>query len=393
MDMRSKSTESGEAAFRGTRIRIAFWLVAVGTVGTLGIGTAIWFMWGSQRHLLEQPPSAAVISPSVELNAVSAPVAATVQRAVPLIESVLPGPVMVNGDEQIFTIQGNNFAADARVILRNVKEPDIFKDVSIRKRTATQIVFKSSISSKPGRWMVEVHNPDGSSSDQYIFTVQVPTIAHTHSLEQAVNNAESTLSQGDINKQSTLSSTQRAEKEFLRAYQLMQQGHTTEALAGYEAALAIDQSNDLARQTMVSLLLKEKRNADAERVLQEGLENNPKQSSFAMLLARLQVGRNATAQALDTLLRTMPYTELQPDYQSFVAALLQRQGRHSEAIEHYQKALQLKPQSGVWLIGLGISLREEKRNADAREAFKRALDSKTLNTVLQAYVAQQLKTL
>ena len=190
-----------------------------------------------------------------------------------------------------------------------------------------------------------------------------------------------------------VSAQQQADNEFRKASGLMQQGYNNEALAGYEAALRLDAGHDEARQALVGLLLKNRRNADVESVLQDGLKHNPRHSGFAMLLARLQVERDALPLALDTLQKTLPYADQQPDYQAFVAALLQRQNRHKEAITHYQIALRLSPNSGVWLMGLGISLQAIQRNEEARDVFKRAIESQTLSAELQAFVKQQLKEL
>jgi MSHA biogenesis protein MshN len=141
------------------------------------------------------------------------------------------------------------------------------------------------------------------------------------------------------------------------------------------------------------MLLEQNRKADAERVLQEGLDINRQETGFALLLARLQAERNALPQALDTMALSLPYAGKQPEYLAILAALMQRQHRHKEAVEYYKQALQLKPDSGVWLMGLGISLRAEKRNDEAVYAFKQALASHTLNTELKAFVEQQLKEL
>jgi len=211
---------------------------------------------------------------------------------------------------------------------------------------------------------------------------KVPVVAPVSSIVPA----------GRVDKQiKQVSVQQQADNEFRRASGLMQQGRINEALAGYEAVLQLDAGHDTARQAMVGLLLENKRNADAERVLQDGLKHNPKHSGFAMLLARLQVERNELALALETLQKALPYADQQPDYQAFVAALLQRQGRHKEAITHYQIALQLSPDSGVWLMGLGISLQAVQRNEEARDAFKRAIESHTLSAELQAFVKQQIR--
>jgi MSHA biogenesis protein MshN len=215
--------------------------------------------------------------------------------------------------------------------------------------------------------------------------------------ESAASDNESwaaPVPEGGVNKKiKPLSAQQQADNEFRRANGLMQQGHIDEALAGYEAALQLDAGHEAARQAMAVLLLQNKRNADAERVLQEGLKLNIKNSSFAMLLARIQVDRDASWSALLVLQKTLPYAERQPDYQAFVAALLQRLNRHKEAVMHYQAAVQLSPNSGVWQMGLGISLQALQRNEEARVAFKRALETHTLNDDLQTYVKQQLKAL
>ena len=199
---------------------------------------------------------------------------------------------------------------------------------------------------------------------------------------------------GGVDKQiRPLSAQQRANNEFVRANGLVQQGDIKGALAGYEAALQLDPGHEAARQTMVVLLLQSKRNADAERVLQDGLALNVKNSGFAMLLARIQLERDASWSALLTLQKTLPYAEQKADYQAFVAALLQRLNHHKEAVAHYQAAVALAPGAGVWWMGLGISLQALQRTEDSRVAFRRALESHSLNADLQSFVNKQLKEL
>ncbi len=199
---------------------------------------------------------------------------------------------------------------------------------------------------------------------------------------------------GSMDKQvKQLSPQQQADIEFRQANEHVQQGSTSEALAGYRAALQLDPSHDAARQAAVGLLLKNRRGTEAEQVLQQGLERNPANGNFAMLLARLQVERNAVQPALDTLLKTLPHVGQQPDYQAFVAALLQRLEHHQDAVTHYRIALKQSPGSSVWLMGLGISLQALQRTEEARDAFKLALESRTLNAELQTFVRQRLKEL
>jgi MSHA biogenesis protein MshN len=195
-----------------------------------------------------------------------------------------------------------------------------------------------------------------------------------------------------LNKQlKQASPQQQAENEFRKANALAQQGLLQEAAMAYATALRLDPEHAMAREALVAVLLQSKRNAEAEQTLQEGLQQNLKQAHFAMLLARLQVERDALSLALGTLEKSLPYAKQQADYQAFVAALLQRQNRHQEAIVYYQAALQMSPNSSLWLMGLGISLQALQRKTDARDAYQRAIETRGLSPELQAFVAQRMQ--
>ncbi len=215
---------------------------------------------------------------------------------------------------------------------------------------------------------------------------------HKPKAEQLAENAEDLPSDNpDPQQYKKITSLQRAESEFQKANLAVKEGRMNDALAGYEGALLIDSSYKDARRAWVGLLINLKRNADAERVLLKGIKRDPHDASFGMLLARLQVERGEIPLALETLQKTLPYAEGQADYQAFLAALLQRENRHDEAVAHYQVALKLVPNNGIWLMGMGISLQALQRNEDARSAYQRALASNSLNPQLQAYVQQKLK--
>ena len=190
-----------------------------------------------------------------------------------------------------------------------------------------------------------------------------------------------------------LTPQQQAESEYGKATALLNQGRLAEAREAFEAALRHSPGHLGARQALFGLLIEAKNYVEAERVLREGLQLNPGQTGFTMTLARLQVDRGNTQAAIDILQKGMAYAQNNADYHAFLAALLQRQQRHNEAIEQYQAALNLKPQSGVWLMGLGISLQALNRNTEAQDAFRRAKASGNLNADLQAFVDQRLRQL
>ncbi len=192
--------------------------------------------------------------------------------------------------------------------------------------------------------------------------------------------------------------SQQAENEYRKALESLQQGHMTRALESLAHALQLDASHIAARQAIVGLLVEAQRFDEAEHQLQAGLHLDPNQPGLVMMLARLQVERGDTHAGLGTLQRGLPdamaradYVTEQADYQAFLAALLQREGQHGAAIKHYMQALNKTPQSGIWLMGIGISLQAENRLPEAQEAFNRAKASNTLRPDLQMFVEQRLK--
>jgi MSHA biogenesis protein MshN len=184
-----------------------------------------------------------------------------------------------------------------------------------------------------------------------------------------------------------------AEGEFRRATALLHQSRSAEAQEGFQAAIAAYPGHHAARQALVGLLVDARKYGEAERVLQEGLALAPAQSGFAMTLARLQVDRGDALQAAATLRKGLEHGQGSADYLAFLAALLQRQGRHEDAIEQFRGALRLRPTAGVWWLGLGISLQALNRGADAHEAYARARASGNLSAELAAFAEQRLKQL
>jgi MSHA biogenesis protein MshN len=187
-----------------------------------------------------------------------------------------------------------------------------------------------------------------------------------------------------------LSTQQQAQNALGSAQQLERQGKVNEALEKYRSALLLDPTNGAARQAMVDLLLKTERTGDAERALQIGLKYNPKQTGYAMQLAHLQVDKDEIPQALDTLMKSLPYAGKQAEYQALIASLLQHQNRHASAVVYYKKALALQPDSGEWLMGLGVSLKALGQADAAANAFRKALETHNLSAQSRAFVEQQI---
>ena len=184
-----------------------------------------------------------------------------------------------------------------------------------------------------------------------------------------------------------------ADNEYRKAVALLNQGRLAEAEGGFQAALSLYPEHHNARQGLVGLLVQGRKLEDAERVLEEGVKISPGQTGFNMTLARLQAERGDNALATATLQRGLEHAQGSAEYAAFLAALLQRQGRHEDAIEHFQAALQLRPGSGVWWLGLGISLQATHRPAAAQEAYRQARAAGNLQPDLAALAEQRLRQL
>jgi MSHA biogenesis protein MshN len=198
---------------------------------------------------------------------------------------------------------------------------------------------------------------------------------------------------GKINRRANTSSNYGAEQEFRRAVSLVNQGRIAEGMDGFRTALQMDPAHETARQTLVALLLEAKRVDEAAAVLQQGLVVNPENTGFAMLLARIMVERNDVSNALFVLQRHAAPPDRNPDFHAFAAALYQRLDRHKEAIDQYETALRLAPATGVWWLGLGISLQAAERPGEARDAYTRAKSAGNLAPELLSFVDQRLRQL
>lgn len=251
------------------------------------------------------------------------------------------------------------------------------------------------------RLATELASPSSAPSGQGGRSAAVPGTkeaagATRHVAEPRVQSSErnsprTDADTGRIDKRIDATPRQRAEGELRRAMANVRQGRIAEGVDGLKAALLADPGYEVARQTLVALLLDAKRTGEAAGILQEGLAVNPANAGFAMLLARLTVDRGDTQGALALLQRHAPAARQDADYRAFLGALFQRLGRHAEAIAEYEFSVQVRPDHGAWWAGLGISQEALERTRDAGESYRRAKASGNLNADLSAYVDRRLR--
>lgn len=330
----------------------AWWLVALLTLTLTGV--VVWF-W-----LRPPPPPTAIAAFSLkiapDLSALPSPVA---QSSVPLEQGMPAQPAQMVSHDSV---------AVAPPSMDGRRSDDAANRAGRTEGAASSEPRQESLAKLPASSTKETvlpHAPDAAA-------------------DEPVKNAKLAKQVKELTPQ------QHAENAYRQASTALQLGRNADAIADLEQALQLDPQHAAARQMLVGLLLQAKRSDEAVRRAQEGLALDPAQFGLAMILARVQVEQGDLKAALATLEHGLPYAAERSDYQAFLAALLQRDKRHKEAIDHYVAALAKAPQNGVWWMGLGISLQAENRLPEAKEAFNRAKTSNTLTPELLAFVNQKL---
>jgi len=201
------------------------------------------------------------------------------------------------------------------------------------------------------------------------------------------------LKSGTVDKRNrTLSSAETAEAQFRRAAALLNQGRLSEAEDHLAGALRADPSHVAARQTYVAMLLEQHRVEAARRLVQEALAINPAQPAFAVALARIYIEQREYRNALEVLDKAGPAAR-DAEFQAMRAAVLQRLGKHAEAVEAYQNAIRIAPQPGTTWVGLAISLETLGRRPEAAKAYRRALDAGSLAPEAREYAESRARAL
>jgi tetratricopeptide (TPR) repeat protein len=112
---------------------------------------------------------------------------------------------------------------------------------------------------------------------------------------------------------------------------------------------------------------------EAQRCCERALAVDSGHADSLHLMGRLSVQAGQYDHAVEWIARAI---RLDPkvDYLASLGTALQRQGRHEEAVNVLDKAVQLKPEdAGLW-TALGATLEEVKRTSDAVLCFEHALE-------------------
>ena len=184
-----------------------------------------------------------------------------------------------------------------------------------------------------------------------------------------------------------------AENLYREGVSALRRGDPVAAETQLQRALEAWPIHVKAREMLVVQLLQRNDVARALAVAREGVELTPKEPGIAKIYARLQAERGHIDLALATLGPSAPPVSADPEHHAFIAALLQRAGRHPEAVARYRVVLAQVPDHGIWWMGLAISLEAIGKRTDALGAFRRAASSKRVEGAVRQYVNARVAAL
>ena len=176
-----------------------------------------------------------------------------------------------------------------------------------------------------------------------------------------------------------------AANDFRRAVSLLNLGRVAEAQQLLAGVLKTEPAHANARQVYVALLVEQGRVEPARRLLEDGLALSPGHAAFALTLARIHTEQRDYQAALGVLNKVMEPAQSDANHQALRGAVLQRLGRHAEAVEAYQKTLRVAPHQATSWLGLAISLEALGRASDAGDAYRRALGAGPLAAEARDY--------
>lgn len=214
----------------------------------------------------------------------------------------------------------------------------------------------------------------GKSAAKAAAVVSAPApVPATEVLAKPAAKKESpSLAGGTVTRQ--LSLEQRADNAYREAVSLVRQGRGSDAQKLLQQILVELPAHHDARLLSARVWMNEGQLTEAKALLSEGVALKPQAFQLYSALAQAQLMSKEIDAAAVTLERGLPVAGENAEYHALLAAAMQQQARHSEAVQHYVVALRQLPDTSNWLVGLGVSLQALNNTAGAAEAYQRALD-------------------
>jgi tetratricopeptide (TPR) repeat protein len=228
------------------------------------------------------------------------------------------------------------------------------------------------------------------------FNKETKELVITFGLEPIVVSATSGQMEGKpqfMKQDIPLTPKQKAARTYDQALRLLSTNQYQEAKAKLTELLATMPTYSPARQTLIVILMQQREYTNANRLIDEGLQNNPTDLELIKLKARWFVLQQQPGSALKLLQNNAPKMADNPEYFSMMAALQEQLGRPEVAAQIYQGLVNINANQAEWWAGLGIALEKMGQTNDAVDAYQRAVSIGNMNSNIQTYVDMRLHQL
>lgn len=181
------------------------------------------------------------------------------------------------------------------------------------------------------------------------------------------------------------------EEHYNKALALLSVGATLQAKNMLQELIVNYPDYHLARVALAKIFIQEGNEAKAEKILELGMQLQPRYLPYIELKARILADANKTQEALNLMQTLTPPFEENVDYYAFIAALYQRQGNSRMAARLYEQLLQFNTNKAAWWVGLGIAFNGLNRHSEALDAFTKASRAEDLTPELNDYIGNQIQ--
>jgi tetratricopeptide (TPR) repeat protein len=149
----------------------------------------------------------------------------------------------------------------------------------------------------------------------------------------------------------------------------------------------------LARETLATLLLAQQDIAQAQSVVNEGLQLAPDFAGYKKIQARLLMQAGKPANALQLLREQPPAVSADAEYHELLASLYQQAAQPAPAIAIYQDLIRSDAEVGRWWAALAIALEAQDNVQDAVAGYQEALTKSDLDNKLRQFSQTRIRLL
>ncbi|MDX1636214.1 MAG: MSHA biogenesis protein MshN, partial [Marinobacter sp.] len=171
---------------------------------------------------------------------------------------------------------------------------------------------------------------------------------------------------------------------------LLSRGRLAEAEDRLAAVLA-SQPAPLSRARLARHLIIANEPARALALLPESVTAN--HPELRLLKARAHLALGNADQALAALEESVPPVSQNPEYLVTLAALLQQEGRHNDAVGRWAELVAYNDSQAAWWVGLASALEADQQTGGALRAYRQALALSDLSPTLADFCRQRLRAL